>query len=221
MNNIIIKNFFSESELDDLKLHIYKIYNFREKKELSIEEMQSGMGNNFIVKEDYAGRGRMDGLSFNELPSSVKSKILNFEKEQGNSAELNGILFGRFSKEFGLPRLDPHKDDHYWDLTLDIQIDSNIDWPLVIDGEEYTLKNNDALIFDSAGQVHWRKPQKFNENDYLDVILFHFVTNKADKEKTVIEKRKDSIAWRTKYKEEFYKAHNIILDFEENNFPID
>jgi hypothetical protein len=74
-----------------------------------------------------------------------------------------------------IPYLDPHIDnflDHR--LTLDIQLRSNIDWPIMIDGVSFDIKDNCGLIFSGTKNVHWRPERTFEDGDFVDLLFCHF-----------------------------------------------
>lgn len=76
------------------------------------------------------------------------------------------------------PKLPPHfdSDNYYSKLTLDYQLDKNIDWPIVIEEDSFNLEYGDLLVFWGAGTVHWREPVLFNEGDNTEVLTMHFST---------------------------------------------
>jgi hypothetical protein len=74
------------------------------------------------------------------------------------------------------PKLPPHYDsDNYFSkLTLDYQLDKNINWTIHIEEDSFDLEYGDLLVFWGAGQVHWRKPFLFREKDNTEVLTMHF-----------------------------------------------
>jgi hypothetical protein len=57
---------------------------------------------------------------------------------------------------------------------LDYQLDGNVKWPIVVKLEEFTLENNECLVFDNNMAIHWRTPQKFKEGEYLTMLFYSF-----------------------------------------------
>jgi hypothetical protein len=78
------------------------------------------------------------------------------------------------------PKLPVHydSDNYFTKLTMDYQLYSNIDWPIVIEGENFNLQYGDLLLFWGAGQIHWREPVKFKNGDRTEVLTMHFSTKK-------------------------------------------
>lgn len=90
------------------------------------------------------------------------------------------LSYNKIHDSIANPKLPPHYDsDNYFSkLTMDYQLDSNIDWPIVIGDESFSLEYGDLLIFWGAGQPHWREPILFKEGDNTEVLTMHFSTRK-------------------------------------------
>jgi len=91
---------------------------------------------------------------------------------------LREISFARYEKyEEGLPvQLIPHSDETFREhrLTFDVQLRSNRDWAIVVEGKSFTLKDNQALTFSGTSQIHWREKTEFKDGDFVDMIFAHF-----------------------------------------------
>jgi hypothetical protein len=57
---------------------------------------------------------------------------------------------------------------------LDVQLKSNINWPIVVEGKEIQLGDNDAVTFSGTHQIHWRAPLEFKDGDFIDMLFCHF-----------------------------------------------
>ena len=68
--------------------------------------------------------------------------------------------------------LKKHKDDNACTYTFDICLYSEKPWPIVVEGEEYVLKNNEALCFYGEDQYHWRP--KIDENNKVLMLFMHW-----------------------------------------------
>jgi hypothetical protein len=44
----------------------------------------------------------------------------------------------------------------------------------MVEGKEIELKDNQGYWMNVRDQVHWRRPQTFNDGDFLQMIFFHF-----------------------------------------------
>lgn len=121
------------------------------------------------------------------------------------------------------PKLPVHYDsDNYFSkLTMDYQLDKNIDWPVVIEDESFNLEYGDLLIFWGAGQAHWREPVKFEEGDNTEVLTMHF-SRREDFEQLNLparspeEREKRMNKWVqdpqfVKYREDFMEKDQAVL----------
>ena len=109
------------------------------------------------------------------MPPEVYMKTFTYARSIDKDAVPNTFIFARYAKKYGNPQLFPHIDNSNTDFTIDYQLDSNIEWPIIIENDNYILKNNDALIFNSSNDTHWRKPIIFNDYNYIDMVFFHFI----------------------------------------------
>lgn len=113
---------------------------------------------------------------FIDFSNGFKNEILKIIQPHFDfELEVTELQFARYHHQSGyVPKLFPHFDgfkEHR--ITFDIQLDSNIDWPIIIENKEYLLKNNDALIFSGTDQIHWRSNYKLSKNDYTDMFFVH------------------------------------------------
>lgn len=146
---------------------------------------------------------------FGKFNESITNKLLNIAEEiSGKKLVLKDITFARYSLEWGMPvKLFPHYDEIFQDpvLTIDVQINSTKPWALVVEGEKFTLKNNEALVFSATHQVHWREKIKFEEDDFIDMLFCFFIEDSDNKPKLDQEYRKKMINqqkyWSVKYSE--------------------
>lgn len=154
--NTIYKNIFTQQDIKD-------IYEVVEK----TKEDQT-----FVIKQ-YRQKAY-----FTNLPQHVINKITNFVQNiYSEKIKLTEISFATYRKtEARDPILSPHFDTTFNEprLTFDIQLNSNIDWPIVVEGQSFTLKNNQALTFSGTHQVHWREYREFKDEDFIDMIFCHF-----------------------------------------------
>lgn len=123
------------------------------------------------------------------------SNIKNIISQKANDiAQLNNIIrndeyliltecsFAKYTPMYGnKPKLFPHFDTHYLDgqrITIDIQLDSNIEWPVVVEGKKFNIKQKDAILFYGTQQMHWREKRDiFQVSDFSDMLFCHFSFN--------------------------------------------
>lgn len=90
-------------------------------------------------------------------------------------------------KDGVIPSLGNHVDDFYATHTLNIIIDSTIDWPLTVEGVDFPSLTNSAVFLKGDEDFHNRPTYpSSNENDYVIAIFVNFAP--ADSE--IIKKSK-------------------------------
>lgn len=119
-----------------------------------------------------------------DIPYRIAKKIVAHAEDISGiyGLEIEEYQFARYKKtvdpetgETLHPKLTPHCDLTFRQprFTFDYQIKSNTSWPLVVEGKEFDLKDNQALTFSGTHQVHWRKPKVFQDHEFVDMIFFH------------------------------------------------
>ena len=159
----IINDIFTDSDIE----YLYSVINsLPQKNQEIVEELGLVVFHNFEKFE-------------NSFIEHAVSKIQPFFQEKLIPCEM---YFSKYTNETNyFSKLPPHYD-HKEErrITLDVQINSNIDWPLLVEEQEFTLKNNDGLVFSGTDQLHWRKNIKLKNNDFVDMFLFQFKVDIID-----------------------------------------
>lgn len=155
MRNIIIKDVLSEDQIAD-------VYNRINQAPEENSKIQARLGHKaFLI----------------DLGEDLRKHLESIvQKEFGSEWTLNAIQFARYSKKYGYePKLYPHFDDAFstHKLTLDVQVKSTIEWPIVVEGKEFLLHDNEAVVFYGTDQIHWRTPVELSEDDVVDMIFCH------------------------------------------------
>ena len=193
MENMIIKNILTQEQID----HIYSVIDSTPEEKTHI---QTRLGH----KAYLVGLGEDLRKHFEEI----------VQKHYGDEWVLTDYQFARYSSKFGYkPKLYPHFDDAFdvHKLTLDIQVKSTIDWPLVIEGKEFLLKDNEGLIFSGTDQIHWRSEAELSEDDIVDLIFCH-TERKDGPNKFITQDHKDKMNILEK---EWQKK--VLISLEEEN----
>lgn len=208
----IIKNFFTQEELADI---------------LAVVERQK---NDKTLNEFYAPLilPQMARMQIEVMyPPYIQEKLEKFASvmvgEELFMYHNSYLSYNRIHNPEVNPKLPVHydSDNYYSKLTLDYQLDKNIDWPIVIEGEHFNLEYGDLLVFWGAGQVHWRDPVLFKDGDNTEVLTMHF-SKKEDYEQLNIparspeEREKRMNKWVqdpqfVKYREEFMEKDQAVL----------
>ena len=136
-----LKNFVIDDVLtEDEKLYIYQ--KIKQASDSNTKKIVATLGHTtyfFDVDE--------------EFKNSLVQKIQKYFDDELVITELSAA---RYHNSSGfIPKLHPHYDGFAESrVTFDIQLDSTVDWPIVIEDREFTLKNNQALIFSGTDQIH-------------------------------------------------------------------
>jgi hypothetical protein len=155
------------------------------------------------------------------IPESIKEKLLTLAKQFVDDPDLELThyqyldYFGKYGKG-NSPNLPPHLDveNYYTKVSIDYQMSSNIDWPIVVEDQGFTLKDNEVLVFEASDRIHWRDPIILKEDDRCEVIVFHF-SNKFEhqpyaenqmsrEERNTIIARHNSMSKMKEYREKFF-----------------
>jgi hypothetical protein len=159
-----------------LKLYIQTL--MLQKDYVFINEVDKKQSGGKWVVNHYVGKVNIT-IDKGNLPVDIFNLVTKYSKEINSNSEFSFIEFVRYSNDFGNPRVDPHIDPPSKQAFMfNLQIDANIDWPLVeyIDEKisEIILKNNECAVMDVNRVVHWRKPMAFKDRNYVDMAFIHF-----------------------------------------------
>ena len=177
IENKIIDNIFTQNQID----RIYKAVEDCPKDKI---KNQNPWGQTVFYIKEFDSRFNGAEDIYNAIEDAV-------EKEYGKRINILGIQFARYdTSSHIMPNLDFHIDSVFTKpmLTFDIQMRSTLDWPIIVNGKEYSLKDNQALTFSGTHQVHSRKPVEFKEDDVCDMIFCHL--EHSDLEDIDVEFRK-------------------------------
>ena len=180
-DNFIVDNIFTDQEINDIYKNIE-----------TLETQTVGV----LGQTAYHG----------EFPDHIISKI---EKTMNAvltyPVKLTEYSFARYSNKSGYsPKLFPHYDSVFDAprITLDVQLKSNFNWDLFVEGKQFSLKDNQALVFSGNTQIHWRENQKILDGETLDMVFCHFSSTKypilENNHKATMESRE--LMWGNKIK---------------------
>jgi hypothetical protein len=158
-NNIIIEDLLAKEEIEEIRSLVARSYN------------------------SYLMKPFTQRVSNFDLPYRIAKKIIAYAEDISgvDGLQIESYQFAKYENAQDTdgtilrPNLFPHCDQTFIEprFTIDYQIGSNTDWPIVVEGEEFTLKNNQALTFSGTHQVHWRTPKIFNDGEFIEMIFFH------------------------------------------------
>lgn len=141
------------------------------------------------TQEFYEGQSRFDPkkvvhmsrqLVEFECPKEIEEVMDSYAKPvYSEEIKLCHYNYIKYDLEYGdgkyAPSLPPHIDADENLVTFNFQIGGNIDdWDLVIEGEHYQLKNNDAMVFSAVNHVHWRPKRKWKPGEFIEIVSFDY-----------------------------------------------
>jgi|LakMenEpi13Oct10_1017325.scaffolds.fasta_scaffold00001_26 hypothetical protein len=148
-----------------------------------IEEIYSMMDSypkEKIRIQKWGGQGCYDTVS---LSDDIKEKILSeANKMSKEKLEIEYVSIVRYSPEFGYDvKLFPHYDTRPCEMfVFDLQLKSNEEWGIIVEGKKYNLEDNQAILFSGTQQMHWREKKKLSPNAQIDMI-FVWLSHKEKK----------------------------------------
>jgi hypothetical protein len=157
----IVKNLLTDSEREELKA--------------AIDESRRPEGGNV---SEFKFWSRIN--SNIKIPDSTMNKFHAIALEHGDpSLNFSAQTCFRYDPKYasvgGLTQCPPHNDGGYKvQFSIDYQVESNVSWPLWVEGKEYILEDNDALVFSGRSHVHWRDDQVLNDGEFVDMYIMHF-----------------------------------------------
>ncbi len=155
MENKIIKNILSEEQ-------IKKVYEVVDSTPDDRTRLQTRLGH----------KAYLVGLG-DDIKKRLESVV---QEHYGKDWVLNDYQFARYSKKYGYePKLYAHFDDAFQThrLTLDVQVHSTVSWPIVVEGKEFLLNDNEGVVFSGTDQIHWRTNLELSDDDVVDMIFCH------------------------------------------------
>lgn len=83
--------------------------------------------------------------------------------------------FARYSPSYGYrAKLFPHYDTRPSQrVTFDIQLRASEPWGLVVEEKDFSITNNQALVFSGTQQIHWREKKELAPDAQIDMIFCH------------------------------------------------
>lgn len=193
MNPILLENFFTPKELSDLRKYIYeRLYHLP----VTNKSQQEVVGDGDYYKapaliSEQMGRVNMY-FPLYEVPE-VFDKVEKFMKNLDPELKYFYATFARYNLVYGEPNLGPHMDSNFESITtLDVQINANTNWNMNIEGTEYHIENNSALIFKPAEVVHWRPRKTFKDGQFVEIVLIDYIN--LDKKLEMPEEKRRELA---------------------------
>jgi hypothetical protein len=109
---------------------------------------------------------------------------------------MSSVIYTEYNSLYGKPNLPPHLDADINDLIINIQLESNTDWPLGLNLETYRLEDNSALIFNPNKEIHWRVHKEFANGDYVRMLFVRFCKAEDRSDYSYIDRRENDEMFR-------------------------
>ena len=152
INPTVIKNFLPENEFNFIK-NYYK--NFDK--------------NKLIFNPEFS-RYEITG-------EEVSFNLLNSKTDQAREVFKSDTLmptYSFFTEYSGNASLRKHKDFAACTYTLDLCLYQTESWDLFVEGQGYTLQENEALAYYGESQEHWRESFPNPEKQVVSMIFLHY-----------------------------------------------
>jgi len=130
-----------------------------------------------IRVQKWGGQGVLDHI---EISNSIKQKIQDLaSKAYGQELTLAELSVVKYSPEYGYEvKLFPHYDTRPFEMfVFDIQLNTNEEWGIIVEGKKFNLLDNQALLFSGTQQMHWRENKRLSDNAKISMI-FCWLTHK-------------------------------------------
>lgn len=105
------------------------------------------------------------------VPRDIIKEFSRIIKKENGQHSIVGAVYCEYDTKYGKMSLPIHKDKNKDNLCFDYQISSNVSWPLVIDGKEYGLIDNSALMMRPKVQDHGRVEQNFEDGSFVKMLF--------------------------------------------------
>jgi hypothetical protein len=149
-----------------------------------------------IRVQKWGGQGILDDI---KITDEIKDKVESVAtRHVGEEMILENFSIARYSPEYGYEvKLFPHYDTRPVEMfVLDVQLKTNEDWGIVVEGKQYNINDNDALLFSGTQQMHWRERKTLSKESEI-YMLFCWLKHKAAKtlnnQHDIIMKERESV----------------------------
>jgi hypothetical protein len=159
---VLVENIFTDKELSDILQTV---------SEFPLEKIRI---------QKWGGQGVLDEI---KISDSVIAKIQNLASEACNKDLIvaeHSIV--KYCPEYGYEvKLFPHYDTRPYEMfVFDVQLQTNEDWGIIVEGKQFNLLDNQALLFSGTQQMHWRENKKLQDGSEI-LMMFCWLKHKISK----------------------------------------
>lgn len=125
----------------------------------------------------YGNKEKNEGLHSQWLSNFI-NVLTPLAKEVFNSSTLEPSysMFAEYRKVGDtIPNLPHHKDNNACTYTIDVCLYQDTPWAIWIEGKEYYLEPNQAIVIYGEDQEHWREEFPDPENNVVGMMFNHYV----------------------------------------------
>jgi len=172
MENIVLNDLFTKEEC--IELHLMVQSEMTNRPHVDIVHDENG---SLINQDDVVMIDRENGRLMAEIlptPEHIIEKLKKVMKDNYGSCEYISTVYAEYSSNTGNPKLNGHFDAKLDTTLIDYQLASNTTWPITVDGTNYELIDNQAVLLRPFKQYHGRPQKTFEKDEYVNMLFFFF-----------------------------------------------
>jgi hypothetical protein len=172
MENIVFNDLFTKEECMDLHLMVQHELENRPHVNIVHDENGSLVNQDDVVMIDIENGRLMAEIL--PTPEYIIEKLKTIVREQYGDCEYLSTVYAEYSSNTGSPKLNAHFDQKNDTTLIDYQLASTTKWPITIDGKNYELIDNQAVLLRPFKQYHGRPQKTFQKDEYVKMLFFFF-----------------------------------------------
>jgi hypothetical protein len=172
MENIIFNDLFTKEECMELNLMVQHELENRPHVPILADKDGSLINQDDVVMIDQ-DNGRLM-VEILPTPEYIVEKLKTIVREQYGDCEYISTVYAEYSSNTGNPKLNGHFDTKLDTTLIDYQLASNTKWPITVDGTNYELIDNQAVLLRPFKQYHGRPQKTFEKDEYVNMLFFFF-----------------------------------------------
>ncbi len=153
----VLKNVFEEEYFQQIKKYL---------SDITFSENQ---------KPDYYGSYRLHSFEGDPVLNECQEKITPLAKDIFGVEDMAPSYCTYIRYKGASPILNKHKDEAPSQYLIDLSLGYKTQWPLIVEGEEFSLEENEALAFYATEQQHWRPAFPDKDDNIVEMLMFGFV----------------------------------------------
>lgn len=127
-----------------------------------------------IKIQGWGGQGVYSDLQPSDQVKERLTKLMS--DTMGEEMKVEQISIVKYSPQFDyMVKLFPHYDTRPVDMFLiDIQLKTNEEWGVIVEGKTFHLKDNQGLLFSGTSQMHWREKKVLPAHTDINMMFCWF-----------------------------------------------